>query len=38
MVNGDTDFVALKNMKSAMLELISEFKSRDGIDFRGEYR
>lgn len=38
VVNGDTDFVALKNMKNAMLELINEFKSRDNLVFKGEYR
>ena len=38
IVNGETDFVALKNMKGIMLELINEFKARGNLDFQGEYR
>ena len=38
IVNGDTDFVALKNMKDAMFELRGEFKSNSGTQFKGEFQ
>lgn len=37
IVNGDTDYMTLKNMKSMMLELIGEFKHRQNLRLDGEY-
>ena len=38
ILNGDTDFAAMKKIKNVMANLISEFKNGENLKFEGKYQ